>query len=34
MPTFSVLFEIYGEKKPHNLFKIQIFLFFSEALST
>ena len=34
MPTLNVCVEIYMNKKnTQNLFKLQIFLFFSEALS-
>ena len=34
MPTLNACFEIYMNKKStQNLFKLQIFLFFSEALS-
>ena len=32
MPTLNVCVEIYMNKKKQNLFKLQIFLFFSEAL--
>ena len=32
MPTLNVCIEIYMNKKTQNLFKLQIFLFFSEAL--
>ena len=31
MPTFNVLFKIYGQKKPIIYLKSEIFLFFSEA---
>ena len=33
MPTLNVCAEIYMNKKTQNLFKLQIFLFFSEVLS-
>ena len=33
MPTLNVCFQIYVNKKTKNLLKLQIFLFFSEALS-
>ena len=33
MPTLNVRVQIYMNKKTQNLLKLQIFLFFSEALS-
>ena len=33
MPTLNVCAEIYMNKKKHTKFKLQIFLFFSKALS-
>ena len=33
MPTLNVCVQIYINKKTQNLLKLQIFLFFSEALS-
>ena len=33
MPTFNVLFKIYGRKKNIIYLRSQIFFFFSEALS-
>ena len=33
MPTLNVWLQIYMNKKTQNLLKLQIFLFFSEALS-
>ena len=33
MPTLNVCAQIYMNKKTQNLLKLQIFLFFSEALS-
>ena len=33
MPTLNVCVEIYMNKKKKSLFKLQIFLFFSEAVS-
>ena len=32
MPTFNILFIIYGERKQIICLKSQVFLFFSEAL--